>query len=128
MLNESRIKLMTRTAILEQNGAKDLDPYLRYRRQDYIGLCMLAHLILGTAVFGAVCVGMAAYLVYNYVINVDMELFSTAGIGMLMAYSIYIITYLLIVYLRSSRRYDKGAALARTLRKHYSALDRFYTM
>ncbi len=123
MLNEERIKQMTRIAIIEQNSTRKLHPYLHYRRKDYISLCMLLHFIIGTIVFLLVCVGIAAYLVYTLVINVDIELFSTAGVQVLVAYAVYMLAYMLVIFRRSSKRYDEGAAVAKRLRKRYKALE-----
>ncbi len=123
MLSEERIKQMTRIAIIEQNNTRKLHPFLHYRRKDYISICMILHLIIGTVVFMAVCAGVAAYLVYSLVINVDFDLFSTAGIEVLVAYVIYILAYMLIIFRRSRKRYDEGVAVAKQLRKRYKTLE-----
>jgi predicted PurR-regulated permease PerM len=108
MINEERIRLMTRLAIYESGEGKDDIPVGRYFRTDYIWLQMLVSFAFGTIAFLIICGGVICFFMDDLLERIYEEGFTRllAGVGIL--YLVFMIVYLLASYLWASRRYSKA--------------------
>lgn len=108
MLNEERIKLMTKMAAYEENEGKKNMAIGSYFRGDYIELQVLKSVLSGTLAY-VVLFGM--YIYYDFeefmqnIYKIDLVQF---GKTVLLYYVIFVATYALISYIVYSYRYSKA--------------------
>ncbi len=119
MLNEERIKLMTRMASYEAGEGKTSMNIGKYFRSDYISIQVLKSIISSTISF-VICV--ALYLFYdfeNFMQNIyEMDLVKFAK-DIMIIYVIVVVGYALITYLVYSIKYKKAR---KSLKKYYNNL------
>lgn len=120
MLNEERIKLMTRMASYEENEGRYNMSIGNYFRSDYISLQMIKSVISATLTFGIVLAVFAFYhfeTVMKEIYQVDLL---ETGRKLLLAYVIFTGIYTVISYLVYSYRYNRAK---KSLKKYYSHLQ-----
>lgn len=119
MLNEERVKLMTRMASYEAGEGKKNMNIGKYFRGDYIGMQVLKSVICATIAFG-ICFGL--YLFYDFERFMQdiykMDLLSFAK-NVLLVYVIVVVGYGVVSYLIYSSRYKKAR---KSLKKYYNNL------
>ena len=119
MLNEERIKLMTRMAAYEETEGRQNMAIGNYFRSDYIGLQILKSIISATITFAIVLCIFAFYdfeVVMKEMYQVDLL---AAGKQLLLAYVIFTGIYTFISYLVYSYRYNRAK---KSLKKYYAHL------
>lgn len=120
MLNEERIKLMTKMASYEENEGKRNAAIGSYFRSDYIGWQVLKSVISATVSFLVVVAIMVFYnfeTVMKEVYQIDLL---AAGKKLLLEYVIFTGIYMVLTYLIFSYRYGKAK---KSLKKYHSNLD-----
>lgn len=119
MLNEERVKLMTRMASYEAGEGKKNMNIGKYFRGDYIGIQVLKSIICSTIAFG-IC--FALYLFYDFehfmqdIYQMDLIQFAK---DVLFIYAAVVIGYALVTYIIYSVRYRKAR---KSLKKYYNNL------
>lgn len=125
MLNESRIKLMTKMASYEENEGKKSMAIGTYFRGDYIGKEVIKSIIYGTVAF-LVC--FAVYISHDFEMYLQdiykMDLLEF-GKSILVVYVKFIIAYSIITYIVYSIRYKNAR---KSLRMYYNNLRRLSFM
>lgn len=119
MLDENRIRLMTRMASYEENEGKKTIPIAQYFRGDYVSYNVVKTVIGVTIAFVVVS---AAYIYYHMEAMLsDIYKFDlvTVGKNLLMIYLIVIGIYFLIALVVYSIRYDNAK---KSLNDYYQAL------
>ncbi len=120
MLNEERIKLMTRMASYEEHEGRENMAIGNYFRSDYIGLQVMKAVISATLTF-AIVLGVIVFYhfetVMKEVYQVDLL---EMGRKLLLAYVIFTGIYTLICYLVFSYRFSRAK---KSLKKYYSHLQ-----
>ncbi len=120
MLNEERIKLMTRMASYETHEGRQNMVIGNYFRSDYIGLQVMKAVISATLTF-AIVLGIIVFYhfetVMKEVYQVDLL---EMGRKLLLAYVIFTGIYTFICYLVFSYRYNRAK---KSLKKYYSHLQ-----
>ena len=119
MLNEERIKLMTRMASYEAGEGKESINIGQYFRGDYISIHVLKSVISSTISF-VICV--ALYLFYDFerfmqdIYEMDLIKFAK---DIMIIYVIVVVGYALITYVIYSIQYRKAR---KSLKKYYNNL------
>ncbi|MBO5292322.1 MAG: hypothetical protein J6B10_03960 [Lachnospiraceae bacterium] len=119
MLNEERIKLMTRMASYEEHEGKKNVSIGSYFRSDYISLQVLKSVISATIAFVILC---GAAVIYDFevfmqdIYNKDLL---AAGRKLLLVYVIFVAVYAVISYIVYSYRYSRAR---KSLRQYYNNL------
>ncbi len=120
MLNEERIKLMTRMASYEENEGRHNMAIGNYFRSDYISLQVMKSIISATLTFGIV---LGIYVFYHFE-SVMKEVYQVdlleTGRKLLLAYVIFTGIYTFICYLVYSYRYNRAK---KSLKKYYAHLQ-----
>lgn len=96
MLSEQRVMHMTKMAMIEDKQGRKLGPAIHYRKRDYLSLCTLGGVFLGTLIYAALYAGLIVLLASTLVVNIHLVGLITwhfIGIG-----SLYIIYVLLSSY------------------------------
>lgn len=125
MLNESRIKLMTKMASFEANEGKRSVSIGTYFRGDYIGKEVIKSVVYGTIAYVIV---FALYVAYDFEFFLqDIYKMDLLGFGkeVLFNYLKLIVAYSMITYVVYALRYQKAR---RNLRCYYNNLRRLNSM
>jgi hypothetical protein len=115
VINEQRVAMMTKMAAYENGEGKKNIKISRYFRSDYILVQIFKSIVFGTIAF-AICFalyfvrGMEEFVKNLY--NIDLIAYA---MDILVAYLVFLVSYLLITYLISAVRY----ARAKKSLKHY---------
>ncbi|MBQ3163734.1 MAG: hypothetical protein IJC02_04225 [Lachnospiraceae bacterium] len=121
MLNEERIKLMTKMASYEANEGKRNVAIGSYFRGDYISLQVIKSIVNATIAF-AIC--FALFVFYDFEVLMTgiykMDLLDL-GRNILLNYIGFTVVYALISYLVFTRRYAKAK---RSLKMYYNNLKK----
>lgn len=121
MLNEERIKLMTKMASYEANEGKRNQSIGSYYRGDYISKQVIKSIICGTIAFIVV---FALYVFYDFEVFMS-DIYSLDLLQMskqlLVAYIAFILIYSIISYLVYTHRY---AQAKKRLKTYYNNLKK----
>lgn len=121
MLNEERIKLMTKMAAYEANEGKKNVAIGNYFRGDYIGLQVIKSIISATIAFVIV---FGLFVFYDFeVFMSDIYKMDLLGFGrtVITAYLIFVAVYALISYMIYTYRYAKAR---KSLKMYYNNLKK----
>ena len=121
MLNEERIRLMTKMASYEEGIGKEYLPMKQYYRRDYVSLEMLMTFFTSTIAFGILCLCWILYEMENITEVLNNGDLISFGISILVKYLIFIVIYQVIAFLVYNRRYTKAT---RSVKTYYSILKR----
>lgn len=126
MLNEERIKLMTKMASYEANEGKRNVEIGSYFRGDYIGLQVIKSIISATIAF---------FIVFGLFIFYDFEVFMADiykmdllqfGKTTLIAYVVFVAIYALVSYFVYTYRYTKARKSLKIYYNNLKKLAYFY--
>ncbi len=125
MLDESRIKLMTRMASYEDTEGKKMIPICRYFRSDYVGFNMAKTVVCVTLAFGIV---LGVYIFCNIDTLLagfyKMDLKEIAK-KLISVYAVIASVYLLISFLLYTYRYNVAK---KSVKSYNNALRRLLAM
>lgn len=126
MLNEEKIKLMTRMAAYEENEGKRSMQIGNYFRSDYIGLQVMKSVISATIAF-AIVIGMYIFYDFESVMKeiYQVDLLAT-GKQILIAYVVFVGIYAVITYIIYAYRYTKAKKSLKKYYTHLTELSGFY--
>ncbi len=126
MLSEQRVMHMTKMAMIEDKQVRKLGPAIHYRKRDYLSLCTLGGVFLGTLIYAALYAGLIVLLVSTLVVNIHLVGLILGILLGLVLYILYMYYYLRMVRRHAAKRYDEGVTLLRHLRKDYRELREMY--
>ena len=121
MLNEERIKLMTKMAAYEADEGKKNVAIGNYFRGDYIGLQVIKSIISATIAFVIV---FGLFVFYDFEVSMsDIYKMDLLGFGrtVITAYLIFVAVYALISYMIYTYRYAKAR---KSLKMYYNNLKK----
>lgn len=72
MLSEQRVMHMTKMAMIEDKQGRKLGPAIHYRKRDYLSLCTLGGVFLGTLIYAALYAGLIVLLASTLVVNIHL--------------------------------------------------------
>lgn len=125
MINEEKVKIMTKIAMYEQGEGKKYLPISRYYRSDYIGLALIKNFFLVTIgyllIIGAVAVYFGEYLMEN----IHKMNLVAIGVYVIIGYAVSLIIYSALTYIQYSVKYYKAK---KSVRKYYGDLTELSKM
>ncbi len=121
MLNEERIRLMTKMACYEEEIGKEYMPIKQYYRRDYVSSEMLKTLITSTIAFGLLSVCWILYDMESITEALGDSDLAVFGTSILVKYVIFTVLYQIIAFLVYNRRYTKATA---SVKEYYSFLKK----
>lgn len=126
MLNQERVREMTRLAILDQNEGKECKPMTQYFRKDYIAKELIKSLVAGSVAFGILAGIVGLYYVESLMQTVGAadirSLVKMAAIG----YAGCLAAYLAVTYIVYYVRYSKGRLKAKKFYAHLKKVNKLY--
>lgn len=126
MLSEERVKHMTKMAILEKREGRKLQPVLKYAKRDYLEMCVITNVFLGTLVYVILYLLVIGVLFSTVLTNLHVFGIVLCLVLGLLFYVIYLYFYLRGVRKQYTKKYDEGLEVAKELRKDYQILEQMY--
>ena len=126
MVNEDRIKLMTRMAAYEKEEHKKNKTIVSFFKSDYISLQMLKSSVFTTIAYGIL---FALYILYDFEIFMkdiyQMDIFGF-GKSVIIVYLIFIGIILVITYVVSLYQYNRALQSTRLYYMNLKNLSQIY--
>lgn len=122
MIDETKVRVMTRLASYEEGAGKKYLPVAKYFRGDYISLQLLRSFISGTVAY-IVVFGLIAFCNFETFLSeiYDIDLVDYArNLGK--KYIIFIAIYLVATYIWAVLKYKKAK---KSVRSYISVMDKF---
>ena len=105
MINEEKVKVMTKIAMYEQGEGKKYLPISKYYRSDYIGLALIKNFFLVTLGYLLVIAAVAAYFGEYLMENIHKMNLVAMGIYIIVGYVAALIAYSVLTYIQYSVKY-----------------------
>lgn len=126
MVNEEKVRMMTKIAIYEEGRGRKTLPMGEYYRRDYISKQLIKSLFLGTIAF-CICVALWIGYGFDYLITYFVSLdISHMLLVMLMLFTAFMTIYLLFTYILSARNYRRGMKSRKVYEKALKRLESMY--
>lgn len=126
MLNEERIRLMTRMAVYEKGEHKKNKKVIGFFKSDYVSMQMLKSVIASTAAFAIL---FALYILYDFEVFMkdiyQMDMFDFAK-SVILIYVIFLGVVLLFTYVVSLYRYNRALQSTKIYYSNLKRLSRIY--
>lgn len=121
MLNEAKIRLMTKAAAYETHEGKKTIPVNHYFKGDYISINLIWSLISYTLAY-VLCVGLWVFYQMEYLMaNIHMMDLPALGKRLAIIYVVGLVVYLVITLVYYSWKYKKSR---KSLARYYQILKR----
>ena len=119
MINEEKVKIMTKLAMYEQGKGRKYLPVSRYYRSDYIGLALIKNFFLVTIGYVLIVAAVAVYFGEYLLENIHRMNLVTLGIYLIVGYVIVLAAYSILTYIQYSVKYYQAK---KSVREYYSQL------
>lgn len=125
MLNNDKIKIMTKLALYEQNEGRKNLAGAKYYRSDYISLGMINSAIIATLAFILILLCVVVVNIEDLVAAITSLDMIQLGRMLIIIYFAYMIVYLTIAYIVYRLKYDN---IKEELKEYDNALRSLYTI
>jgi len=126
MLNEDRVRHMTKMAMFEKETGRKIQPALQYSKRDYISMRLSRGIISGTLIymlaFGAIFILLFATVFTNMHVFIALLLLL---VGVLL-YIIFLYYYLHSIRRHAKKEYQVAAKDVKKLQKDLQLLEEMY--
>lgn len=119
MINEEKVKIMTKLAMYEQGKGRKHLPVSKYYRSDYIGLALIKNFFLVTIGYVLIVAAVAVYFGEYLLENIHKMNIVALGAYVLIGYVIALVGYSILTYIQYSVRYYRAK---KSVREYYSQL------
>lgn len=126
MLNENKVKMMTKMAIYEKNEGKKMLRNARYYKGDYVALAALKSTITTTLAFIIIVIMIAISNTETIIKQINSMDYATLGKKIAVYYIISLIVYAIISGVYSAYQYDKSRSGIKRYFMRLNKLERFY--
>lgn len=126
MLNEDRIKLMTKLAIYEEKEGKEHIKVGSYYKNDYLSIHLIWTGITTTIAYALIVLLWVGYKIEYFMENIHKMNLPALGRGILLGYILFLIAFLVIAYFIYSRRYQRAKRSLKKYNNQLRTLDKMY--
>lgn len=126
MLNENKIKMMTKMAIYEKNEGKTMLKTAKYYKGDYVSLGVLKTVISVTVAFLVIVILMALCQADSLVDNINGFDYASMGKSIAGYYVAMIIIFGIISGIVYSNKYENSRKEIKKFFSRLNKLERFY--
>ncbi|MGN8886388.1 hypothetical protein [Blautia sp. HCP28S3_G10] len=119
MINEEKVKIMTKLAMYEQGKGRKHLPVSKYYRSDYIGLALIKNFFLVTIGYILIVAAIGVYFGEYLLENIHKMNLIAMGIYLVIGYVVVLVVYSLMTYIQYSVKYYKAK---KSVRQYYSEL------
>lgn len=121
MINEEKVKIMTKLAMYEKTEGKKSMPISRYFRSDYVGLALIKNFFIVTIGYGLILLVLGFYFSDYLMNNIHKMNLVHMGIYLVAGYAVILFVYSLLTYVQYSVKYYLAK---RSMKKYYEELTR----
>lgn len=125
MINEEKLRLMTKTALLEKNSQNQFK-INRYFKKDFVSYHLILIWICISIAFMIVAGGAAVVYIELYPEAAQQQKLSFVLFALLMVYIIIVVAYAIIALFVYSVRYDRAQAVIKRYNNALKQLEREY--
>lgn len=126
MLNQERVREMTRLAIFDQKEGRVCRPVIQYFRKDYIAKEMIKSFLTGTASFGLLAGMIGLYWIEDIMEQLNVTDLRQTAMRLAICYAAYMGVYFFITYLVYHIRYTRGRHKVKKYYMHLKKVNRIY--
>ena len=121
MINEEKVKIMTRLAMYEQGEGRKYLPISKYFRSDYIGLALIKNFFLVTIGYAMILAGLGAYFGEYLLDNIHKMDLMALGFYVIAGYAALLVLYTILTYIQYSVKYYRAK---KSVKGYYEELTR----
>lgn len=125
MINEEKVKLMTKLAMYEKKEGTKYLPVSKYYRHDYIGLALIKNFFLVTIGYALILVALGAYFAEYLLNNIHRMNLVVLGTELLAGYVILLAAFTVLTYVQYSVKYHLAK---KSVKNYYSMLTKLNKM
>lgn len=125
MINNSKVKLMTKLAVYEKNHREDIE-VSKYNKSDYIRLNLIKNVLSVTVAYILILLIIGIYQMEYLVANAVTLDYKSLGINILGFYCIVLIVFCIGGMLASSVKYSKAIKRLNKYLKRLRILKKYY--
>ncbi len=126
MLNESKVKMMTKMAIYEKNEGRKMIKTARYFKSDYIAFGILKTLITTTIAFIILIAMGVLYNIENIVRDINKLDYTAIVTRVVVGYVVMLIVFSIVAVIVYGRQYDNSRKGLKRYFSRLNKLERFY--
>ncbi len=129
MINEERVKVMTRMEAFEQADGKKSKPMAEYYRKDYVAMEMLISIITGTIGFGLLLVVwvLLGKGVEQWLYQIDIENLGATIWPFAWRYLLFMLFYLTISFFYYNHKYTVGRKKIKQYYQDLLLMEKLYS-
>ena len=127
MLNEEKVKVMTRLAMYERKEGRKYLPVSKYYRTDYIGLALIKNFFLVTIGYCLVLAGVAAYFGEYLIDNIHKMNLVMLGFYVIAGYVAVLVLYSLLTYIQYTVKYSRAKKSVKAYYELLTQLSKIYS-
>lgn len=126
MIDERKVKLMTRMASYENNAGREDLKISAYYRKDYASLHTLYTIIWVTIGYGCLVVLMGICLFDSLVGSISMGLLMTLGVIVVIGYLLVVIIYAVVTHTIYNKKHQKARMRVKKYNHDLARLQKIY--
>ena len=127
MINEEKVKIMTKIAMYEQGKGRKYLPVSKYYRSDYIGLALIKNFFLVTMGYVMAIAAVAVYFGEYLMENLHKMDLVSLGIYIIIGYVAALVGYSILTYIQYSVKYFKAKKSVKEYYTQLTELSKIYT-
>lgn len=127
MVDEKRVRLMTRLAIYEKTHEVEMRPVKRYSRRAYMALHGFAAFFIGSFLYAGIVGGVMALYCINNMDSLDLSMLMNWGMIAALAYIVYIMLHVFRMRQHAKKKYEAGRRHVKELAKAYKFLANLHS-
>ena len=128
VLNENKVKMMTKMAIYEKNEGKKMLRTAKYFKGDYVSLAVLKSTIATTFAFIIVALMVVLCNTESIIRQINSMDYAALGKKIIVYYVLALIVYAVISGIYSAYQYDKTRSGIKKYVMRLNKLERFYNL
>ncbi|MDY3015751.1 hypothetical protein [Blautia sp.] len=127
MINEEKVKIMTKIAMYEQGKGRKYLPVSKYYRSDYIGLALIKNFFLVTIGYIMAVAAVAVYFGEYLMENLHKMNLVSMGVYIIVGYVAALVGYSILTYIQYSVKYYKAKKSVKEYYIQLTELSKIYT-
>lgn len=121
MVNEEKVRIMTKLAAYEKGEGKNYLPISKYYRTDYIGLALIKNFFLISIAYVTLAGLVALYFLEELLENIHKMNLVKLGVKVIIGYVLLLAAYSVIVYVVQTVKYSRAK---KSIKNYYMQLGR----
>ncbi len=126
MINEEKVKIMTRLAMYEKSEGRKYLPVSKYYRSDYIGLALIKNFFLVTIGYVLALVGIGVYFSEYLMDNIHKMNLISVGTTIVAGYVVTLVAFSVFTYIQYSVKYYLAKKSVKNYYGELTKLSRIY--